>query len=239
MNQQEIDKERARLKQQRDSGQITQEEYIEALEELLDQRNEPGPAGPRSNETQKKIVPTQQVGHFKLIEALDDGGMGQVWKALDLECQKHFKHDCHRALKFPPPDRMDDPDMKAIIKREAEAGKRLSNCPHTLSVFGAHEEPHSNGKGSYVFMEMEYLEGASFEKHLKTDWKGGLPFERVLELAEQVAQSLDCAHQKKLIHRDLKPANIFLTRQGEVKVLDFGISDEFRRTTTAQAYKPS
>jgi len=241
MNKQQLNEELKAWKERLDRGEITEAAILQALNIPVVESAQKAV----SVFTEDDLAPEQVIGagdhQFKLVERLDKkdkGAMGQVWKAVDLNCKGHWPNrDCYRALKFPPTVWMSDETAKKNLKREADAAKLL-DCPHTVKVYGWHEQQRGNNLPSQVFIEMEYLEGKSFAQHLKDDWKGGLPFERVMELIEPVAQSLDCAHQKhQFIHRDIKPANLFLTEAGEVMVLDFGIADEYRKTDASLGTK--
>ena len=244
MDKQQLDEELKAWKARLDRGEITEAAYDKAIEPILEALNEPyAQAAKKAADapTEMGLLPEQVVGdahhQFKLEERLGEGGMGQVWKAEDLDCKQDWSnHDCYRALKFPPTVWLSDETAKKNLKREANAAKLL-DCPHTVKVYGWHEQQRGNNLPSQVFIEMEYLEGKSFAQHLKDDWKDGLPFQRVMELIEPVAQSLDCAHQKNINHRDIKPANLFLIEAGEVKVLDFGIADEYRKTDASLGTK--
>jgi len=134
--------------------------------------------------------------------------MGEVWRARDT------KLDREAALKFLPASFADDPERLARFEREA---KVLASLNHTniASIYGFHEHE------GLRFLAMELVPGVDLAERLK---KGSVPFSEAIDMARQIAEGLEVAHEQGIVHRDLKPANIKLTPDGKVKILDFGLA---------------
>jgi eukaryotic-like serine/threonine-protein kinase len=150
----------------------------------------------------------ETVSHYRVLGKLGRGGMGVVYEAQDLRLGRHV------AIKFIPELLDDFGNAARRLQREALALSAL-NHPNICTVFelGEHE-----GK-PYLVEEM--LAGATFQEVIE---KRHTPLSGVLDLAVQAAEGLNAAHANGLIHRDIKPPNLFLTREGRVKILDFGLA---------------
>ena len=134
--------------------------------------------------------------------------MGEVWRATDTRLGRDV------ALKLLPEAFARDPDRLARFEREARAVAALSH-PNVLALFdvGTHE--------GAAYAATELLEGETLRARLA---RGALPIARVIDYAQQIALGLAAAHEKGIVHRDLKPENLFVTHDGRVKILDFGLA---------------
>jgi serine/threonine protein kinase/tetratricopeptide (TPR) repeat protein len=158
------------------------------------------------------------VSHYRILERLGSGGMGVVYLAEDLRLGRHV------ALKFLSADLAQTVDSRERLLREARSASAL-NHPHICTV---HEVGEHDGQ---PFISMEWLEGETLRERLE---RGPLPVAAALQLGVQVADALEAAHARGLVHRDLKPANLFLTRRGDVKVVDFGLAKSVEGDSNAQ-----
>ena len=154
------------------------------------------------------LTPGTRLGNYDIVAPLGAGGMGEVYRARDLRLGREV------ALKVLPAEVASDAGRLARFEREARTVAGL-NHPNIVTLFSVEDEDGTR------FLTMELVEGQSLDRHVTP---GGLPVARVVELGIALADALAAAHEKGVVHRDLKPANVMLTREGRVKVLDFGLA---------------
>jgi tRNA A-37 threonylcarbamoyl transferase component Bud32 len=154
------------------------------------------------------LRPGDSLGPYEIAELIGKGGMGEVFRARDTRLGRNV------AIKVLPERLSRDPDALRRFEIEARAASAI-NHPNILVLYDV-----GNDDGlPYVVMEL--LEGESLRSALAT---GALPVRRALATAHQIAVGLAAAHEKGIVHRDLKPDNVFVTRDGTVKILDFGLA---------------
>jgi Tol biopolymer transport system component len=150
----------------------------------------------------------ERLGSYEIAGRLGAGGMGEVYRARDTRLERNV------ALKLLPESFTRDPDRLARFRREAQVLASL-NHPNIAAIYGIEESAHLQ------VLVLELVDGETLAERLA---RGPLPLEDALQIAAQLADALEAAHDKGIVHRDLKPANIGLTRDGMVKVLDFGLA---------------
>src|SRR5579864_415135 len=164
-----------------------------------------------------------KLGPYEILAPLGAGGMGEVYRARDIRLKREV------AIKVLPQALSLDADRLRRIEQEALATAAL-NHPNILAVFdiGASE-------GS-PYIVSELLEGETLRDRLGS---GPIPVRKALDYAVQIARGLAAAHEKGIIHRDLKPENLFLTKDGRVKILDFGLAKLTQAEPSAQTSLPT
>ncbi len=150
----------------------------------------------------------KKISHYSVTEKLGAGGMGEVYRATDTKLNRDV------ALKVLPEEFARDADRMARFKREAQVLASL-NHPNIAAIYGLEQE------GDTQAIALELVEGPTLSERIQ---QGALPLEEALNIARQIAEALEAAHEKGIIHRDLKPANVKVTPEGTVKVLDFGLA---------------
>src|SRR5437868_1182778 len=149
-----------------------------------------------------------KLGPYEIVAPLGAGGMGEVYRARDTKLGRDV------ALKILPATFTNDPERLARFRREAQVLAAL-NHPHIGQIYGL------DATDGTQFLVLELVDGESLDRRIA---RGPIPVDDALSIAKQIAEALEAAHEKGIIHRDLKPANIALTRDGNVKVLDFGLA---------------
>jgi serine/threonine-protein kinase len=149
-------------------------------------------------------------GRYRLDEPLGSGGAGHVWRAVDLVLERQV------AVKLLRADAVGDPEARARFRAEARNASRLSH-PCVAQVYDYCDD----GCPEVPFLVMELVDGPSLAELLAA---GPLDPGRAMDLIARVAAGLHAAHSAGLVHRDIKPGNLLITRDGQVKVTDFGIA---------------
>src|SRR6202789_836525 len=156
-----------------------------------------------------------QLGPYEVLELIGAGGMGEVYKARDQRLGRDV------AVKVMPASFASDPERLRRFEQEARAVASLSH-PNILAV---HDIGQHEGR---PFMVSELLDGESLREILT---RGALPQRKAIDYAIQIAHGLAAAHGKDIAHRDLKPDNIFITREGRIQILDFGLAKTVQKPT--------
>ena len=166
----------------------------------------------------KSPIPSR-FGPYEIVAPLGAGGMGEVYRARDTRLQRDV------ALKTLPLTVDSDPARERRFLDEARAAGAL-NHPNILSVFDVGIE------GATPFLVTELIEGKQLRDEID---RGPVPLKRLLDLAAQIAAGLQAAHQAGFVHRDLKPENVMVTRDGRVKIVDFGLAKNYATSSLPNA----
>ena len=154
------------------------------------------------------LTPGTILGQYEIRSPLGAGGMGEVYRAHDTRLDREV------AIKVLPESLTADPDRLRRFEQEARAAAAL-NHPNILAVYqmATHE--------GVSYMVSELLDGETLRERLR---RGPIPLRKAIDYAVQIARGLAAAHDKGIVHRDLKPDNLFVTKDGRVKILDFGLA---------------
>ena len=150
----------------------------------------------------------QTLAHYKILDKLGAGGMGVVYRARDTRLDRNV------AVKVLPKDFARDPKRLARFKREAKSVAALSHA----NILAIHDFGESDG---ITYAVTELLQGDTLGEYLE---QRRPPVHKAVEISRQIAEGLAAAHNRGIIHRDLKPDNVFVERNGQVKILDFGLA---------------
>lgn len=154
------------------------------------------------------LQPGTRLGSYEILALIGAGGMGEVYRARDSRLNRDV------ALKVLPAAFASDPDRMTRFQREAHVLASM-NHPNIAAIYGLEES------GTIRALVMELVDGPGLDARIAD---GPVPLDETIAIARQIAEALEYAHDRSIIHRDLKPANIRITREGTVKVLDFGLA---------------
>ena len=154
----------------------------------------------------------ERLGHYRLLELVGAGGMGEVYRARDERLDRDV------AIKILPLSLRDELPARKRLLDEARSASQLNHA-HICTIYEVGEE------SGVAFIAMEYVAGRALNAIIPP---GGFPTEQVVYYGTQIADALAHAHQRRIVHRDLKPANVIVTPDGNAKVLDFGLATQLR-----------
>jgi len=152
-----------------------------------------------------------RIGSYEIVAPIGAGGMGEVFRARDTRLNRDV------AIKVLPAAFAHDKERVARFRREAQVVASL-NHPNIAAIYGLEE---SNG---VIGLALELVEGEDLAQRLT---RGAIPIDEAVEIARQIAEGLEAAHERGIVHRDLKPANVKITPDGTVKILDFGLAKAY------------
>ena len=170
------------------------------------------------------LAPGTQLGSFQIMALLGMGGMGEVYKAQDLELQRTV------ALKFLRTDIAVSERDKESLLREARAASALDH-PNIGVIFSVEETPDRQ-----LYMVMGFYDGETLAQKFT---RGPIPLPEALDLTIQIARGLSAAHARNIVHRDVKPSNIIITSDGLVKIVDFGLARVVASSSATQTLQAS
>lgn len=218
-----------------EDGLLSLQEFDRRKNAILDAEYAPpgGAAAPITilrQGTELGLMAGQEIGphnrRYRLERLIGMGGMGQVWQATDLATHAELGHSAVVALKILPPQLTQSPAHAKLLIEEATQARRLAH-DNIVRVYEWAQDPAT----SSYFIIMECLEGQDLDAWLAEH--GKVTPDQVEQMLRPVADALQYAWDKhRLVHRDLKPGNVFLTKAGEIKLLDFGIASRARSTGT-------
>ncbi len=157
----------------------------------------------------------KKIAHFEILKRIGAGGMGEVFLARDEVLDREI------ALKLIRRDVAGDTEIRHRFLREARLAAAINHSGVATLYEAGETEPGSDGEQTQLYLASELVDGSSLEEILRD---GVLPLDRVVDLGIQLAEALGAAHDLGIVHRDIKPSNVMVTRDGSLKVLDFGIA---------------
>lgn len=174
-------------------------------------------AQPNTTEAEKLGIGSVLKDRFILEELLGSGGMGVVYKAIDLRKQEAQDKSPYVALKILNDEFKDNPTSYIALQRETRKAQTLAH-PNIITVYDFDRDR------SHIFMSMEVLTGQSLKDYINNVIPNGMPFKKAWHIIKGMCLALAYAHKNGIIHSDFKPGNVSILDNGEVKVLDFGIA---------------
>ncbi|WKE65750.1 serine/threonine-protein kinase [Gallaecimonas kandeliae] len=160
-------------------------------------------------------------GRYRIASLLGSGGMSDVYRATDLHLEEAGAKDAQVAVKILRSELTRDGNALGLLAKEAAKSKCLAH-PNIIRVYDLDHD------GDVWFMVMELLEGEPLSKVIQRAKPQGLKWKGAKAVLDQIIQALAYSHQRGIVHADLKPSNIFVTRQGSIKILDFGVAQALR-----------
>jgi serine/threonine protein kinase len=161
-----------------------------------------------NEETTQYTTVNKEISHYEISTLIGEGGMGEVYKATDKNLQRTV------AIKIIKKELKNDPEFQQRFLTEAQLIAKL-NHPNIIQIY------QSDTFDEQIYLVMEYIEGTQLNYY---PFKESNSFEEQLQILLKVTRGLQCAHENKIIHRDIKSSNIMIGRNGDVKLLDFGIA---------------
>ncbi len=207
------------------ADQAHQAEQETRLEPAIDEAPEapsPPPTGQVSPPQQGQPHGQTLNNRFVLEDQLGSGGMGTVYRALDLRRVEAKDRKPYVAVKILSLQFQTHPSSFIALQREAKKAQSLAH-PNIVTVYDFDRD------GTTVYMTMEYLPGKSLQDRIQSAGSKGMSGQEAIPLIEGMAKALIYAHEKGIVHCDFKPANVFANERGQVKVIDFGISRAFKQ----------